>query len=71
MGNLHSTEKLPSLPVAHVAWGPAIAQQVGGIYQHLDVTSESDWIAAVAVTEKAFGPIAILINNAGVVGSSD
>ncbi len=52
-----------------MAWGPAIAQQVGGIYQHLDVTSESDWTTAVAVTEKAFDPIDILINNAGVIGS--
>ena len=48
--------------------GAAVAQEVGGIYLHLDVTSESDWIAAVAATEKAFGPIDILINNAGVVG---
>ena len=48
--------------------GTAVAKEVGGIYLHLDVTSESDWISAVAATQKAFGPIDILINNAGVVG---
>ena len=48
--------------------GAALAQEIGGSYLHLDVTSESDWIAAVAATEKEFGPIDILINNAGVVG---
>ncbi len=48
--------------------GAALAQEIGGSYLHLDVTTESDWIAAVAATEKEFGPIDILINNAGVVG---
>lgn len=32
-----------------------------------DVTKEEDWRAAVTATEAAFGPIDILINNAGVV----
>lgn len=31
----------------------------------LDVTSEADWIAAVAVTEQAFGKLNVLVNNAG------
>ena len=48
--------------------GAAVAKEIGGIYLHLDVTRESDWISAVAATEKEFGPIDILINNAGVVG---
>jgi 3alpha(or 20beta)-hydroxysteroid dehydrogenase len=48
--------------------GAAVAKEIGGIYLHLDVTSESDWTAAVAATQKAYGPIDILINNAGVVG---
>jgi 3alpha(or 20beta)-hydroxysteroid dehydrogenase len=48
--------------------GAALAQEIGGIYLHLDVTSEGDWISAVAATEKEFGPIDVLINNAGVVG---
>ena len=46
--------------------GAALAQEIGGSYLHLDVTSESDWIAAVAATEKEFGPIDILINNGGM-----
>ncbi len=37
---------------------------------HLDVTSEHDWAAAVASAEAAFGPISILVNNAGVVEPS-
>lgn len=48
--------------------GSAVAKEIGGIYLHLDVTSEGDWTAAVAATQKAYGPIDILINNAGVVG---
>jgi 3alpha(or 20beta)-hydroxysteroid dehydrogenase len=48
--------------------GAAVAKEIGGIYLHLDVTSEGDWTAAVAAAEKEFGPIDILINNAGVVG---
>ena len=48
--------------------GSTVAKEIGGIYLHLDVTSESDWTAAVAATQKAYGPIDILINNAGVVG---
>ena len=48
--------------------GTAVAKEIGGIYLHLDVTSESDWTTAVAATQKEFGPIDILVNNAGVVG---
>lgn len=48
--------------------GQALAEEVGGAYQHLDVTSESEWQAAIAFAEKTFGPVDILINNAGVVG---
>jgi 3alpha(or 20beta)-hydroxysteroid dehydrogenase len=48
--------------------GAVVAKEIGGTYFHLDVTSESDWVSAVAATDKEFGPIDILINNAGVVG---
>jgi 3alpha(or 20beta)-hydroxysteroid dehydrogenase len=34
---------------------------------HLDVTSEQDWAAAVSAAEETFGPISILVNNAGIV----
>jgi 3alpha(or 20beta)-hydroxysteroid dehydrogenase len=37
---------------------------------HLDVTSEQDWAAAVASAEQAFGPVSILVNNAGIVEPS-
>ena len=48
--------------------GEKIAQELGPnakFIQH-DVTSESDWAMVVSETEKAFGPITILVNNAGV-----
>ncbi len=48
--------------------GKALAEEVGGAYQHLDVTSETEWQAAIAFAEKTYGPVDILINNAGVVG---
>lgn len=48
--------------------GEALAQEVGGAYHHLDVTSEDQWKSAITFAEKTFGPIDILINNAGVVG---
>jgi NAD(P)-dependent dehydrogenase (short-subunit alcohol dehydrogenase family) len=38
-------------------------------FQRLDVSSESEWAAAVAATLAAYGKIDILINNAGVSGS--
>src|SRR5689334_15478368 len=38
-------------------------------FQRLDVSSESDWAAAVAATLAAYGKVDVLINNAGVSGS--
>ena len=35
-------------------------------YMHLDVTQESDWQQAVETTEKLFGRLTTLVNNAGV-----
>src|SRR4029434_394352 len=35
----------------------------------LDVTSESDWQAAVAATVTAFGKLDLLVNNAGISGT--
>jgi 3alpha(or 20beta)-hydroxysteroid dehydrogenase len=37
------------------------------IYQHLDVTQEADWTAAVAKAESAFGKLDVLVNNAGIL----
>ena len=35
------------------------------IYQHLDVTSETEWTEAIDATIKAYGSLTTLINNAG------
>ncbi len=40
------------------------------IFQKLDVTSESEWQAAIAATLAAFGKLDILINDAGISGSA-
>lgn len=49
--------------------GEKTAAELGSsaIYVHLDVTSESDWQAAVEKTEAVFGSLDILVNNAGIL----
>ena len=37
-------------------------------YLHLDVTKEAEWKRVVAETEAAFGPVSVLVNNAGIAG---
>ena len=51
------------------AEGKAVADSIGDdcVFVPLDVTDESSWAAAVAATEEAFGPITVLINNAGIL----
>lgn len=46
----------------------AAIKKAGGeaMFIHHDVTSEEDWQKAIATTEKAFGGLHILVNNAGV-----
>lgn len=48
--------------------GEEVAQKLGadGAFVHLDVTSESDWAAAVALAKDRFGGLDVLVNNAGV-----
>jgi 3alpha(or 20beta)-hydroxysteroid dehydrogenase len=48
--------------------GSALAKSLGerAHYVHLDVSSESEWTQAVAAARKRFGPVTILINNAGI-----
>jgi len=48
--------------------GKAVAESIeaNAIYQHLDVTSEDEWAAAVAATVRAFGALNVLVNNAGI-----
>ena len=48
--------------------GQTLAQELGdhAIFSRLDVTSDEDWAATVAAAEDAFGPVSVLINNAGI-----
>ena len=47
--------------------GAAVAEGIGGVYVHHDVTIEADWAAAVAAAVDAYGKLDILINNAGIL----
>ena len=49
--------------------GAQVAQEIGDSarYVHLDVTSESGWASAVQTAISAFGPVRVLVNNAGVL----
>jgi 3alpha(or 20beta)-hydroxysteroid dehydrogenase len=48
--------------------GAALAAELGDSarYVHLDVTSDDDWRAAVALTVTEFGKLDVLFNNAGI-----
>jgi NAD(P)-dependent dehydrogenase (short-subunit alcohol dehydrogenase family) len=48
--------------------GREMARSLGNdaLYQHLDVTREEDWQAAIATTAARFGGLDILVNNAGM-----
>lgn len=54
------------------AEGQAVADSLGAsaVYRHLDVTSEADWAAALADCEERFGPVTVLVNNAGILDFS-
>jgi len=49
--------------------GKHLADELGGnvAYRHLDVTDEAGWREVVAAAEREFGPVAVLVNNAGIV----
>ncbi|MFH8572988.1 SDR family oxidoreductase [Streptomyces sp. NPDC017993] len=48
--------------------GKALAEELPQTrYCHLDVTSEESWQSAVRATEDAFGPVDVLVNNAGII----
>jgi NAD(P)-dependent dehydrogenase (short-subunit alcohol dehydrogenase family) len=51
--------------------GQAVAREIGNtaLYQHLDVTKETEWQALIAATLKSFGKLDILVNNAGISAS--
>lgn len=47
----------------------AVAAEIGdaAAYTRLDVTDEAQWQAAVALAEQRFGPVTVLVNNAGIL----
>jgi 3alpha(or 20beta)-hydroxysteroid dehydrogenase len=49
--------------------GRTLADGLGdrAIFSRLDVTNDRDWAATVAAAEAAFGPVSVLVNNAGIV----
>ncbi|TJY43902.1 glucose 1-dehydrogenase [Cohnella pontilimi] len=51
--------------------GQALATELGGNAKFMkhDVTSASDWDRIVAEAEAAFGPVDVLVNNAGIAPS--
>ena len=55
--------------------GRTLADELGdhAIFSRLDVTSDRDWTATVTAAEEAFGPVSVLVNNAGIVkrGNTD
>ncbi|MFJ7734729.1 glucose 1-dehydrogenase [Lysinibacillus sp. NPDC097287] len=52
----------------NVEAGTALAQELGENAKFIkqDVSSEADWTNVVTETENAFGPVHILVNNAGI-----
>jgi 3alpha(or 20beta)-hydroxysteroid dehydrogenase len=49
--------------------GRALADELGDavMYRHLDVTDVDGWETVVAQAEEAWGPVKVLVNNAGIV----
>jgi 3alpha(or 20beta)-hydroxysteroid dehydrogenase len=53
------------------AAGSALAEQLAGegldiVYYHMDVASQADWEHAVGETADRWGPVTVLVNNAGI-----
>jgi len=49
--------------------GRALGDELGDsvMYRHLDVTDADQWDTVVAQAEEAWGPVKVLVNNAGIV----
>ncbi len=49
--------------------GARVASEIGSAarYVHLDVRDPGHWAAAVATAEREFGPVTVLVNNAGIL----
>lgn len=54
----------------NAAAGAALEEELGerALFIRQDVGSEADWASVVARTEDRFGPISVLVNNAGILG---
>ena len=48
--------------------GQALATELGGDYQRLDVTNEDQWQAVVSAVDARHGRIDVLVNGAGIEG---
>lgn len=50
--------------------GAALAKELGGNARFIkqDVASLAEWTTVVEEAEKAFGPVNVLVNNAGIIG---
>ena len=50
--------------------GEALARELGesSKFAALDVTDEAAWVSAVELAERLFGPVTVLVNNAGILG---
>jgi NAD(P)-dependent dehydrogenase (short-subunit alcohol dehydrogenase family) len=46
--------------------GLALAEEIGGVYVHHDVTDDAAWPGVVETAEKRFGRLDILVANAGI-----
>ncbi|MGW5316586.1 SDR family oxidoreductase [Nocardia thailandica] len=49
--------------------GRSVAAEIGeqAVFHHLDVTDEREWTRVLDTAEGRFGPLAVLVNNAGIV----
>jgi 3alpha(or 20beta)-hydroxysteroid dehydrogenase len=49
--------------------GTRVADDLGdrAVYAHLDVRSEAEWQEVTALAEATFGPVDVLVNNAGIL----
>ena len=52
--------------------GTALAAELGtaAIYHHLDVTDEAGWARVIEVATQEFGPVDVLVNNAGIANAA-
>jgi NAD(P)-dependent dehydrogenase (short-subunit alcohol dehydrogenase family) len=51
------------------AGGQAVAAATGARFVPLDVRDEASWIAAIAVVEREYGRLDVIVNNAGILGT--